>query len=246
MSEDVQTPKVSIDFETDILYVDSQIGLRVRKTPEVADNKIETLPFGKEVKVIEKKEDWFKINYDGKEGWVCSQFLSEENPKISTSEVKKQLSEDFPVFEIGCANLVSDENTKRVRKIINDEFTGGRNSWSFQCVEYVHFRIKINQKVNIAWPSDRPRHGGLWAAIFQKNNQYKVLDEPKEGCAVSFSNPNFNAPYGHVAYIEKVFSDQSIRISEANWPSNGVYNERILSKEQWKNPKWTIRFIDFT
>lgn len=61
MSEDAQTPRVSVDFETDVLYVDSQIGLRVRKTPEVGDNKIETLPFGKEVRVIEKKDDWFSM-----------------------------------------------------------------------------------------------------------------------------------------------------------------------------------------
>ena len=38
---------------------------------------------------------------------------------------------------------------------------------------------------------------------------------------------------GHVAFIEAVYPDQSIQLSEANWPDRGIYNERVMVQEEW-------------
>lgn len=241
--------RVVVDFDSEILYVDVQKGLNVRKEPEVKDNKIDGLLFGERVVVIEKKDRWYKISYrDGKEGWVVCEYLSEENPKTSTSKVKKELSNNPPIiFEIGRPNLATSDNTKRVREIIDQEFHHTEASGvDLQCVEYVQYKVKINTGVKINWPSDRPRDGGKWSGIFRKNNLYKVLDQPVVNSAMSFANPNFNKPWGHVAFVEEAFDDGSIRITEANWPRNGMYNDRILSKEQWSQDGWGAEFIDFT
>ena len=49
---------------------------------------------------------------------------------------------------------------------------------------------------------------------------------------------------GHVAFVEEVYPDGSIRISEANWPRNGIYNERVLTVAEWKD-KYKGRFVEF-
>ncbi len=61
---------------------------------------------------------------------------------------------------------------------------------------------------------------------------------------MSFANPQFNPPYGHVAFVEDILADGSVRISEANWPKDGIYNERTISKNDWQN-KYGAKFIEF-
>jgi surface antigen len=39
---------------------------------------------------------------------------------------------------------------------------------------------------------------------------------------------------GHLAYIEAVFPDDTVALSEVNYPDSGTYNERELSKLEWK------------
>ncbi|MDD2753006.1 MAG: CHAP domain-containing protein [Candidatus Portnoybacteria bacterium] len=158
-------------------------------------------------------------------------------------EIKIEDTNDLPVFVVKVANLVNDPNTIKLRKIIRDEFTGGKNGWDLQCTEYVQYRVQRNGIV-INWPADRPRHGGKWADIFEKNKMYKVLDEPRDGCAVSFTKGTGDAT-GHIAFVEQVLADQAIKISEANWPPPGTYNERTIKKVDWQN-KYGCRFIDFS
>jgi surface antigen len=42
------------------------------------------------------------------------------------------------------------------------------------------------------------------------------------------------SPKGHVSYVEAVFPDKSIQVSEANWPEDGIYNERVMVEEEWR------------
>jgi len=146
-------------------------------------------------------------------------------------------------FKIGIPNLWNSNNTVKLRALIKDEFKGGKNKWDLQCTEYVHYRIKQNG-VNIKWPIKYGRHGGKWADIFTKYKLYKVADAPTVGDAMSFRESLKGAAYitGHVAYVEKVFPDGSIYISEANWPGKGKYNERKLAKIVWCN-KYKAKFI---
>ena len=62
---------------------------------------------------------------------------------------------------------------------------------------------------------------------------------------MSFTNPAFNSPWGHVAFVEEVFSDSSINISEANLDNKGGFNVRKLTIKEWKD-SYGGKFIDFT
>lgn len=164
--------------------------------------------------------------------------------KLKEPENKKETVNFLLAFEIGVANYATDENTKRVRAIINDEFSGGAHGWDLQCTEYVQYRIQ-QIGLSIKWPVKNNRNGGNWAIIFEKQGPYRVLDIPKQNCAISFP-ATANNQFGHIAFVEEVNAhDESIVISEANWPKSGIYNKRPLLKAQWKD-KYKARFIDFS
>lgn len=237
------------------LYVSSDIGLRMRSSPEIKpDNILAVLPYGQEVSVIRESGKWFEAISGNKQGWVSSEYLVENSPIIHSTDGQLEENNNIPtetiLFITGAPNHANDDNVIKLRKIINDEFVHNQDGADLQCVEYVQYRVKEKLGVIIQWPNDRPRHGGLWAGIFEKNNRYKVTGTPKADCAASFANPSFNPPYGHVAFVEEVLNDESIRISEANWPSTkkkpeGEYNKRTIPKAKWQGT-YGIRFIDFS
>ena len=235
------------EFSTKKLYVSSEIGLRMRSTPEIKDgNIIITIDFGKEISVIQEQDKWFKVKADDKEGWVSCYYLTENLPVKQSADLtkKESINDVLPVFKIGVQNLAKDINTIKLRKIINDEFGRGAAGDELQCVEFVHYRVML-MGITIIWPNERPRHGGRWATIFENYGKYKVLSQPKAGCAISFTSGLKNSNIGHVAFVEEIYNDESIKISEANWPPPGKYNERILAKSLWQD-KYKGRFIDFS
>lgn len=193
-------------------------------------------------------------------------------PKISTDTISvedKELSEELPKQRIKTPeelegeqilallkqcqiNPALGETTKLLRKFINYEFKflnePNFDKTQLQCTEYAHFRVKQKLGIIIKWPSDRPRDGKYWAGIFARNNLYKVSENPAQNCTMSFTD-GFKTPLmqqtGHVAFVEEVFPDNSIRISEANWDNKGSYKERTLTEEEWRN-HWKGKFVNFS
>ena len=235
-------------FTAKTLYANSEIGLNVRALPDVSGTKLGVLTHGAEVTVLQEQDKWFEIKSGDLQGWVSSVYLTEEKPAEQTQRVvKEDASSEFPQFKKAVVNLANDLNTVKLRKIINDEFGGGMNGWDLQCTEYVCYKLgQIG--VRISWPADRPRHGGRWAGIFEKNGLYKILSEPKAGCAMCFTTGFKTAAMnetGHVAFVEQVLEDRSVIISEANWPQPGKYNERVVQASEWRD-KHKCRFVDFS
>jgi len=238
------------ELTTQKLYVNSEIGLRIRSTPEIKpDNILEVLSHGQEVTKIEEQNKWIKVQYNSdKEGWVSSVYLTENKPVDSPQVAPKEDFQDaLPKFKKAVANLANDENTIKLRKIINYEFGLDFDKDELQCTEYTQYRVQ-QMGIKIQWPVKTNRNGGNWANIFEKHGLYKVLDTPKAGCAMCFTTgfrtPAMNAT-GHVAFVEQVFDDESVKITEANWPPPGKYNERRMPKAEWRN-KHKCRFVDFS
>jgi hypothetical protein len=159
--------------------------------------------------------------------------------------IEEEARENIPAkfkkidFVIGEPNRVESERVKTLRKIINDEFRGGVNKWDLQCTEYAEYMVLLNGG-KIEWPVKYGRHGGKWAEIF-KNTKYKVSESPAPGAAISFTKLK---GCGHVAFVEKVNPDGMIKISEANWPKDGIYRERDLNKKQQE--RYGAMFIKFS
>lgn len=228
-------------MENLIYIVNADVGLRVRSAPLIPaanepDNKVDKLENGKEVVLISKNGVWFEVEYKAndditKKGWVSSDYLVPKNIVTEDVVVKQDL-----LFQEGVPNLWDNANTKIIREAIGDEFGGGRNKWDLQCTEYVQYKIK-QLGLDIKWPVKNNRNGGNWAIIFEMRGPYKVLDIPKQYCAISFP-PTSNNPFGHIAFVEKVDpTTLSISISKANVPGRGMYKERTMAQTVWKEKK---------
>lgn len=211
-------------------------GLRFRTFPDAADpnNIIKELEEAQELILLDGP--WLKVKVGNQEGWVHGDYVAESS------------AVDVGIFRLNVPNLANDAMAAVVRKEIGDEYGGGKNGWELQCTEYVTYRVKTKLGIVINWPVKTGRNGGKWGAIFQKYGTYPVSEEPKVNCAMSFtagiSTSAATNEIGHVAFVEEVFPDGSIKISEANWPRNGIYNERTLAKWEWKD-KYKAQFSQF-
>ena len=238
------TPSVTPQVPKKRMYVNSHIGLRVRSEPHIGNNILEILHYGDMVRIDRQEESWAHVEYGhGMTGWVSIYYLSEDMPPDA---LMTPVPGKVPHFVIAQPNRADDPNTIEVRRVIKDEFGGGANHWDLQCTEYVQYRL-AERGIPISWPADRPRNGGKWADIFERNRLYQVSNEPSVGAAVCFTSGFVSAEaneVGHVAYVEGVFADGSIKISEANWPPPGKYNERIIPKREWQD-RYKARFVKF-
>ncbi len=178
----------------------------------------------------------------------CKKLLKKEREKN-----KEDIRDELPVFEVGIPNLAKDDNTIKVRKFINYEFRLDFDKTPLKCTKYVQYKVLKELGIKIDWAGRvGPRHGAVWSEQLLKLGRYKVLDKldiPKKGCSMSFT-AGCPVPPGHVAYVEDVLEDDSILISEANWPppgqkEHGHYNERPLTKKEWQN-KYKGKFVDFS
>jgi len=183
--------------------------------------------------------------------------LQDKNSKSKILQIQKKLAEELEGKEIMSIlkqeeiNPANSETTKRIRKFINYEFKFSDDpnfeKIYLQCTEYVQFRVKQKLGITIEWPSDRPRHGKYWVVILTYNNICKEVKVPISDCIMSFTD-GFKHPVmqqtGHIAFVEEVYPDNSIKISEANWDNKGSYKERNLSLKEWRD-YWKGKFAYF-
>ncbi|ARE26723.1 amidase domain-containing protein [Lactococcus cremoris] len=103
----------------------------------------------------------------------------------------------------------------------------GADSYAFgNCTQYVYNRIiQLGGQIGT-----HMGNGGEWGINAQAQG-YFTTTVPTEGYAVSFppgvagSSPE----YGHVAFVEKVYPDNSILVSEMNIKGNNIVSERHIS-----------------
>ncbi len=153
-----------------------------------------------------------------KEGWVLRDDLSDRAAYV------------YPEFIVGEENQTDDPNTQRLRAAILDEFCGTEAEVPLQAGEYVVYKLMRRGK-KISWPSIRPRTPGRWHTFLKGTPGIHIGIAPKMGSVMECTLEN---DIGHLAYVEAVFPDERITISEAHYPDDGIYNERTLTKEEWQ------------
>lgn len=103
----------------------------------------------------------------------------------------------------------------------------GSESYAFgNCTQYVYNRIiQLGGQIGT-----HMGNGGEWGINAQAQGYYTTT-VPTEGYAVSFPPgvAGSSSVYGHVAFVEKVYSDNSILVSEMNVKGNNIVSERHIS-----------------
>lgn len=190
------------------------------------DNVIARMPFGAMLVAVEQVSEWVRVFYSGMEGYVEIVDLADRAAYV------------HPKFTIDGENYATDPTTERVRAMIGDEFSYGEGDAPLQAEEYVLYKLARNG-VRPSWPSVRPRTAGSWARILRGTEGVRIVSEPSPRAVIEWEHEG----KGHVAFIEAVYPDQSIQLSEANWPDRGIYNERVIVQEEWT--KLDPTFISF-
>lgn len=213
---------VHTDMARNTIMYAGNVSVPVYKNPTMEfDAQIGVIPYGEMVMMLEPQGRFLKVIWNTLEGWVLKDDLVDRAIRV------------YPEFTVGKENGVDDSNTVHVRAIIKDEFGVSRSEFSLQAGEYVLYRL-WKKGIRIEWPKTRPRVPGLWHTILKGVPRVHVGVTPKVGSVMEYM---LNNDVGHLAYVEAVFPDNTITISEANFPDSGMYNERELTTEEWKELK---------
>ena len=77
--------------------------VNLRKQPNTSSGIIKQIPISTEVELIEKSSDtWYKINYNGTEGYMMAKYLKQKQSTISQEDLRKvynSLSETLSLIE---------------------------------------------------------------------------------------------------------------------------------------------------
>lgn len=202
----------------------ASIATPLRSVPSSSgDAALGVLPYGSMVMVLKTDDAWAYVASGGQEGWVYAEDLEDRAAHV------------YPAFHIGEENRDDDPATVRLRALIEDAFGAGEIALPLQAEEYVLYRL-IKRGVKIAWPPVRPRSPGMWTSILKDAPGVRITTTPTPGSIMEFmlSGSDSHESLGHLAYVDAVFPDGSLQISEANWPDLGVYNERVLVEAEWR------------
>lgn len=190
-----------------------------RNPAEEFDAQVGTIPFGAMVITGESEGRFTRVVWKEISGWALRDDLADRAADI------------YPQFTPGEENLIDDVNTCRVRAMIGDEFGLGRSEFPLQAGEYVLYRLK-KRGLSIPWPPVRPRMPGRWSEILKGVEGIHIGIVPKVGAIMEYRMPG--TEIGHVTYVEAVFPDGTISVTEVNNPDSGIYAERNITEQEWK------------
>ena len=183
----------------------------------VFDGVMETLSYGELVTLIENKGRWSRIRRKESEGWVLRDTLEEMKTSI------------HPSFTHGKKYDAEDPETVMLRTILGDMFFAMPLELPLQDIEYVSYILKKKGR-DILWPLLRPRTSGTWHVLLKGVEGIHIGVTPKTDSILEIIEDDI----GHVAYVDAVFPDESIKISEIGYPEEGMYSERTLPREEWR------------
>lgn len=224
--ESVFEPVLIAPQKNTVVYCASN-GAPLRLSPDIGiDNVIGRIPFGAMLVAVETTGAWVHVFHKGIEGYVELHDLADRAAYV------------HPKFVIGEENHAHDPNTERVRAMIEDEFSYGEGELPLQAEEYVTYKLR-RLGVSIPWTQVRPRTPGNWVNLLEGIPSVEVSAEPRPHAVVEWTHEEKS----HIAFVEAVFPDGTLQLSEANWPESGTYNERVLVKEEWSAGNPTFIFF---
>jgi hypothetical protein len=155
---------------------------------------------------------------------------------ILKDELTTNKKDIFPNLDLGGVYLAATNETKKLRKIIRDEFFTAESYLPLLGVEYVTYRLGVNS-IHIAWPETRPRPAGSWWEILKGGLGITIRVTPKTGSIMEYKNED---GLGFVCYVEAVSPEDTVTISSVGRQVEGQYLVEKLSKEEWQalQPLW--------
>ena len=161
---------------------------------------------------------------------------SRETKRIADEKAKKEVEEKAKKeAEEQAKKEAAAKEAARNRQIttvdfapIDPNFTAAINGGAWgNCTYYVYNRVaQLGKPI----PSPSMGHAYMWSNS-ARSMGYSVSHTPKTGTIAVFSQgvAGSDPTYGHVSFVEKVFSDGSVLVSEMNVQGLNVISTRIIS-----------------
>ena len=216
-SVSVPTKIVQPSIELSIGYVCIPDTFMYVLPTRIFDGVVAELPYGAAFSIIGSQGKWLNVEYEDTRGWV------------HLDDVTRTKEDLEPQFVEGELYAHDHADTVTLRTAISDAFHAAQFDLPLQDVEYTSYKLAAQNRT-IAWPSERPRVAGTWQRILKGVAGVHLGILPKTDTVIEYINPDNT---GHVAYVEAVYPDESIFISEVGYPDEGRYHERTLTKDEW-------------
>lgn len=155
--------------------------------------------------------------------------IADEKAKKEAEEKAKKEAEEQAKKEAAAKEAARNRQITTVDFApIDTNFTAAINGGAWgNCTYYVYNRVaQLGKPI----PSPSMGHAYMWSNS-ARSMGYSVSHTPKTGTIAVFSQgvAGSDPTYGHVSFVEKVFSDGSILVSEMNVQGLNVISTRIIS-----------------
>lgn len=190
------------------LYVDPVVSF---------DMAIRELTYGELIHVIKLGGRWAHVKAKESEGWIFKDALREKAKDV------------FPSFFNGTYYDSESAETRKLRLCIHDMFKGEASAVALSDAEYVTYKVWKRGR-EIQWGDMRPRIAGTWQKKLRGALGIYMSVNPKTESVMEYIVDDV----GHLCFVEAVFPDESIKISSIGQNTEGVFEEIMLQKEEWR------------
>lgn len=188
------------------------------------DGVITKISYGQQVLVSSFQGRFASVVCGDKSGWILK------------DEITNSYADIYPDFQTGEIYSLKHPDTKKLRKIINDDFFANDLFMPLQEVEFVTYRL-LKDGHHISWPDVRPRVSGNWQNILKGRSGIQIGITPKTGSIIEYTKADGT---GWLGYTKAVHIDDTIVIEGVGRLIEGEYREEKFSTEEWHEwrPVW--------
>lgn len=220
----------------DTIYVTSDM-LALRAEPDEESRKITTLRENDEIKVLEIKENWYKISYKTMNGWVkseCTIYINpnsdeEETQGNTASKTKQQLMSELNINMK--LNKPSGLTLEQFKKVLSDG--KDTNKIFANNAEYFYY-IEKQYNINGIFVAAVGIHESRWGTskiALQKNNLfgYGAYDSNPYNGAYEFSNYSENIDLLARVFVKYYLNPKGTNIYGGEKAAGTYYNGATLN-----------------
>ncbi len=181
------------------------------------DGVLKIVPYGTKVRLVSLKGRWAQVRIAGRVGWIFKDVLIEDANGV------------YPRFVTDMMYGADNQQTIKLRKCIDDAFAGEQGGHPLSAAEYVHYRL-LQKRRKIDWGDIRMRIPGTWQRKLRGNSGVHIGIEPKTESVMEYHIDDL----GYLAFVEAVFPDKSIHITQIDKAGTHQYTDEMLLQNQWR------------
>jgi len=205
-------------FRTGEQYFIGVIGTYFYHDPVLAfDNALKRLEYGMQVRLVSLQGRWAQVRLAGVVGWVFKDALVLQSDDV------------YPKFTSDISYDAQNPETVKLRACIDDLFGGARGEHDLSAAEFVQYQLQQKKRF-IDWGDIRMRIPGTWQRKLRGKTGVHMSITPKTESVMEYVVDDI----GHLAFVEAVFPDGSIKIAQIGKMDDISYTEETIQPEQWK------------